>query len=101
MLLSNLQKKKKDPKQWFYYCAEYDFPAHSQCVLGKYPYIKFGSTFTFEYFHDHPLTFVPKTESSPPCDACGKTFDGLAIECTQCKFNVHKDRECLGSLYLS
>jgi hypothetical protein len=26
----------RDPKRWFYYCAECDFPAHSQCVLGEY-----------------------------------------------------------------
>ncbi|XP_059460275.1 uncharacterized protein LOC132189550 [Corylus avellana] len=63
-------EKERDPKQWFYYCAECNFSAHSECVLGKYPYIKFGSTFTSENKHEHPLTFVPKTKSSPPCDAC-------------------------------
>ncbi|XP_059460180.1 uncharacterized protein LOC132189459 [Corylus avellana] len=29
-------EKKRDPNQWFYYCAKCDFPAHSQCVLGIY-----------------------------------------------------------------
>ncbi|XP_059460241.1 uncharacterized protein LOC132189517 [Corylus avellana] len=29
-------EKERDPKRWFYYCAQCDFPAHSQCVLGKY-----------------------------------------------------------------
>ena len=72
-----------------------DFPAHRQCVLGKYPYIKFGRTYE-DKNHQHPITFVRKTESSPPCDACGKTFDGMALECTQCKFNVHGlNSECM------
>ncbi|XP_059460245.1 uncharacterized protein LOC132189520 [Corylus avellana] len=88
-------EKERDPKQWFYYCAECDFSAHSQCVLGKYPYIKFGSTFTDKFLHKHPFTFVPNTESSPPCDACGKTFNGVALECTQCKFNFHVNYDCL------
>ncbi|XP_059460249.1 uncharacterized protein LOC132189523 [Corylus avellana] len=89
-------EKERDPKQWFYYCAECDFSAHSQCVLGKYPYIKFGSTFfTYEFLHEHPFTFVPNTESSPPCAACGNTFDGLALECIQCKFNFHVNDDCL------
>jgi hypothetical protein len=29
-------KKERDPKRWFYYCAQCDFPAHSHCVLGEY-----------------------------------------------------------------
>ncbi|XP_059460246.1 protein VACUOLELESS GAMETOPHYTES-like [Corylus avellana] len=54
-------EKKRDPKQWFYYCTECDFPAHSQCVLGKYPCIKFGSTFTSKDYHWLPSNFVPET----------------------------------------
>ncbi|XP_059460243.1 uncharacterized protein LOC132189518 [Corylus avellana] len=27
-------EKERDPKRWFYYCAQCDFPADSQCVLG-------------------------------------------------------------------
>lgn len=89
-------EEKRDSNHWFYYCAECDFPAHTKCVLGKYPYIKFGSSFTSEDYHQHPLTFVPTNESSTPCVACGKTFDGMALDCTQCKFNVHDD--CLWKL---
>jgi hypothetical protein len=88
-------EQEMDPKYWFYYCTKCDFPAHRQCILGKYPYIKFGSTYE-DNNHWHPITFVRKTESSPPCDACGKTFDGMALECTQCKFNVHSmNSECM------
>ncbi|XP_059446467.1 uncharacterized protein LOC132178015 [Corylus avellana] len=63
-------EKERYPNHWFYYCAICDFSAHSECVLGKYPYVKFGSTFMVKNDHQHPLTFVPKTESSRPCDAC-------------------------------
>ncbi|XP_059460182.1 uncharacterized protein LOC132189461 [Corylus avellana] len=91
-------ERERDPNHWFYYCAECDFHAHPLCVLGKYPYIKFGSTIEVEVLHQHPLTFVSKIESSPPCDSCGKTFDGLAVECTQCKSNVHLDSSCIAKI---
>jgi hypothetical protein len=92
-------EKERDPKCWFYYCTECDFPAHPQCVFGKYPYIKFGKYASkFKGEHQHPLTFVRKTESSPPCDTCGKTFDGMALECTQCKFNVHCSYLCVSTI---
>jgi very-short-patch-repair endonuclease len=92
-------EKERDPKCWFYYCTECNFPAHPQCVFGKYPYIKFEKYASrFEGEHQHPLTFVPKTESSPPCDACGKTFNVLALECTQCKFNVHHSDSCVETI---
>jgi hypothetical protein len=89
-------EKERDPKQWFYYCAECDFSAHSQCVLGKYPCIKFGSAFTSEYYHKHPLIFFSKTESSLPCYWCGKTTsDGIGIKCTQCEYNWNFCHSCL------
>uniref|UniRef100_A0A7N2MUR1 DC1 domain-containing protein n=2 Tax=Quercus lobata TaxID=97700 RepID=A0A7N2MUR1_QUELO len=28
-------EEERDPKQWFYYCAECSFPAHHDCILGK------------------------------------------------------------------
>ncbi|XP_062163726.1 uncharacterized protein LOC133870582 [Alnus glutinosa] len=92
-------EKERDPKCWFYYCTECDFSAHPKCVFGKYSYFKFGKyAITFKDDHQHPLTFVPKTESSPPCDACGETFNGMALECSQCKFNVHHDYSCVGTI---
>ncbi|XP_062163723.1 uncharacterized protein LOC133870579 [Alnus glutinosa] len=90
-------EKERDPKSWFYYCTECDFPAHLQCVLGKYPHIKFGKN-TYASGHQHPFTFVPKTESSPPCDTCGQTFNGMALECTQCKLNVHHYDSCVEAI---
>ncbi|XP_059462655.1 uncharacterized protein LOC132191580 [Corylus avellana] len=82
-------EEERDLNHWFYYCAKCDFPAHRECVLGAYPYIKFGSTFKDDEYHQHPITFIRTTEYSPPCDACGMTFDGVALECAQCKFKVH------------
>ncbi|XP_059460272.1 uncharacterized protein LOC132189547 [Corylus avellana] len=91
-------ENERDPNCWFYYCEQCDFPAHLQCVLGKYPYVRFGNTCTSQDAHEHPLTFVPKTESSPPCDGCGENFDGMALECTKCKFNVHYLSSCLKNI---
>jgi hypothetical protein len=89
-------EKERDPKQWFYYCAECDFSAHSQCVLGIYPYIKFGSVFTSEDAHQHPLILFSKTESSLPCYYCDKTTsDGIGVKCTQCEYNRNFCHSCL------
>ncbi|KAL4616511.1 hypothetical protein ACB092_07G204200 [Castanea dentata] len=30
-------EEERDPKQWFYYCADCSFPAHSKCILGDDP----------------------------------------------------------------
>jgi hypothetical protein len=31
-------EKERDPKHWFYYCADLSFPAHPDCILGRFPY---------------------------------------------------------------
>jgi hypothetical protein len=51
-------EKERDPNHWFYYCATCDFPAHPKCVIGKYPFIKFESSFKNDKYHQHPVTFV-------------------------------------------
>ncbi|XP_062172659.1 uncharacterized protein LOC133878166 [Alnus glutinosa] len=87
-------EEERNPDHWFYYCAECNFTAHSQCIVGWDPYIKYGKTF-ITHLHQHLLTWVRKTKVSPPCDACGITFNGeLALNCTQCKFIVHWKRKC-------
>lgn len=102
-------EKERDSSHWFYYCAECDFSAHTVCILGKYPYIKFGSTYTNDA-HRHPLTFVRKMGvSSAPCDMCHRPFRGVAVECTscevshsgwggRCKLRVHPWGDCFKSL---
>ncbi|KAG2706701.1 hypothetical protein I3760_05G115800 [Carya illinoinensis] len=80
----------RDSRKWFYYCKGCDFAAHPDCVIGKYSRIKFGRTFARQEYHqDHPLAIVQKNEYSSPCDSCGTTFEGLAVACTECKFNSH------------
>lgn len=82
-------EEKRDRNHWFYYCKKCDFPCHPNCIVDKYRYIKFGKTYKDEV-HPHPLTIVQKTRRSSPCDSCGKPFDGVALECTQCKINIHR-----------
>ncbi|KAG6712592.1 hypothetical protein I3842_05G110800, partial [Carya illinoinensis] len=80
----------RDSRKWFYYCKGCDFAAHPDCVIDKYSRIKFGRTFARQEYHQHhPLAIVQKNEYSSPCDSCGTTFEGLAVACTQCKFNSH------------
>uniref|UniRef100_A0A7N2M1F9 DC1 domain-containing protein n=1 Tax=Quercus lobata TaxID=97700 RepID=A0A7N2M1F9_QUELO len=33
-------EEERDPKQWFYYCADCNFPAHLECILGEEPNVK-------------------------------------------------------------
>jgi hypothetical protein len=56
-------EEERKPNHWFYYCGQCDFSAHSQCELGKYPYIKFGRALP-NIDHEHPITFVQKTKYS-------------------------------------
>ncbi|KAE8681911.1 hypothetical protein F3Y22_tig00111298pilonHSYRG00067 [Hibiscus syriacus] len=38
----------RDPQKWFYHCGTCDNAMHIECVLGKYPFIKVGSKYTYE-----------------------------------------------------
>jgi hypothetical protein len=93
-------EEKRNPDHWFYHCTECNFTAHSQCIVGRHPYIKYGKTFMMNS-HRHPLTFVWATNVVPPCDACGKAFNGnLALNCSQCKVIIHQRWECMGNIFL-
>ncbi|XP_059430500.1 uncharacterized protein LOC132164097 [Corylus avellana] len=93
-------EEKRNPNHWFYYCIKCNFTAHPRCVVGRYPYIKYGRDFTWEN-HQHPLKFVRRTKSSHPCDLCGEIFDDdLALNCTQCKFIIHPWAKCTDKLLI-
>ncbi|KAG6702132.1 hypothetical protein I3842_07G019000 [Carya illinoinensis] len=82
---------KRDPKYWFYYCADCNYPAHLECILGKYPNLKFGKTFKYD-IHQHPLALVQKTFAQ--CSQCGNvSVEDLAYECAECNFIIH--RRCI------
>jgi hypothetical protein len=83
------EEEREHPDHWFYFCVKCKFTAHSRCVLGENPCINYGRTFT-DKDHEHPLTIVQKTKHSLPCDACGGSFHDVAVECTECKFNIHE-----------
>jgi hypothetical protein len=85
------EEERDNPDHWFYYCEKCKFTAHTRCLIGES--INYGRTFTHKD-HEHPLTIVQKTILCPPCDECGESFVDMAIECSQCKFNVH-DKFCL------
>ncbi|XP_059439545.1 uncharacterized protein LOC132172111 [Corylus avellana] len=83
--------KNRLPNRWFYYYPDDTLAAHPDCILGKYPYIKFGKTYTFD-IHEHPLTFVDKSKAEdphPPCDKCGDSCHDKTFECVKCNFNLH------------
>jgi hypothetical protein len=87
------EEERDHPDHWFYSCVKCKFTAHFRCVLGENPCINYGRTF-IDKDHEHPLTIVQKTKHSSPCDGCGKSFvDNMALECSQCKFNVHLTKD--------
>jgi hypothetical protein len=95
-------ERPRNPKHWFYYCEDLDFPAHPKCILGEYPNIKFGKTFTFD-IHEHPLAIVDKGKGENPfaiflkgkgahlpCNKCGDSSCWfLGYECVKCNFIIH------------
>ncbi|XP_059435587.1 uncharacterized protein LOC132168611 [Corylus avellana] len=80
----------RDPKHWFYYCGDIDFPAHPKCILGKNPLIKFGKTYKFDK-HEHRLAFVDNSSKSihPTCNECDVPCGDWTFECVKCNFNLH------------
>ena len=83
-------EEERDSKHWFYYCADCSYPAHPNCILGKYPNCMFGVAYTFEC-HPHPLIFIEEAKDHPECDSCGIPCKELIYQCAQCNFNRHYD----------
>ncbi|KAG7969973.1 hypothetical protein I3843_07G059500, partial [Carya illinoinensis] len=77
-------EEKRDPKCWFYYCADCSYPAHLECILGQYQNLKFGKTFKYD-IHQHPLALVQKTSRFLKCDNIANCID-LTYECAECNF---------------
>nr|XP_023883350.1 uncharacterized protein LOC111995663 [Quercus suber] len=75
-------EEERDPKHWFYYCANCDYPLHPKCILGKYPNIKFGSAYKFDC-HPHPLTLIEETKDYHKCSICRGTCTELFYQCAQ------------------
>ncbi|KAL0005900.1 hypothetical protein SO802_013461 [Lithocarpus litseifolius] len=36
------EEERRDSNYWFYYCEDCSYPAHPNCIIGKYPNYKFG-----------------------------------------------------------
>ena len=81
-------EEERNPKHWFYYCADCNYPAHPKCILGKYPNWKFGGAYTFDC-HPHPLIFIEKTKDHPLCNKCNESCEELIYQCAQCNFYMH------------
>ncbi|KAA0041595.1 DC1 domain-containing family protein [Cucumis melo var. makuwa] len=85
-------EEERNPNVCFYYCKTCHLMAHPDCILGEYPWLKYGSYET----HKHPLALVTEGKMNfADCDHCGKPCTGnLAYECRRCKFNVHAIGRC-------
>ncbi|GLU11038.1 hypothetical protein SLE2022_278100 [Rubroshorea leprosula] len=84
-------EENRDPKQWFYHCADCDVSAHPNCVLWKSPFVKLGKPFPIDD-HEHPVTLVKIDFYPPKCNKCGKPCrDDLSIQCTEpdCTYIFH------------
>ncbi|XP_041017140.1 uncharacterized protein LOC121259573 [Juglans microcarpa x Juglans regia] len=85
-------EEERDPRHWFYYCADCIYPIHPECILGKSPNIKPGKTYTIDN-HQHPLTFhVKKTYDDGRdfmCKVCVYPIEHFGYQCAECNFIVH------------
>ncbi|GLU11026.1 hypothetical protein SLE2022_277980 [Rubroshorea leprosula] len=81
----------RDPKQWFYHCADCDVSAHPKCLLWRSPFVKPGKPFRIDV-HEHLVTLVKIDFYPPKCNNCGKPCrDDLSIQCTKpdCTYIIH------------
>ncbi|XP_021295297.1 uncharacterized protein LOC110424916 [Herrania umbratica] len=87
-------KERRLPNHWFYRCSICNNSAHPKCALGKYPFIKDGSTLSHKN-HPHPLISVKKVSNlkSDECVECGDSCQDLALLCESCDYLAHF--ECL------
>ncbi|KAG7969070.1 hypothetical protein I3843_07G011600 [Carya illinoinensis] len=67
----------RDPKCRFYYCADCSYPAHPECILEKYPNLKYERTFKYN-IHQHPLALM---KNYPPSRTRGNSCNNLDFEC--------------------
>ncbi|XVF82181.1 hypothetical protein PTKIN_Ptkin16aG0024500 [Pterospermum kingtungense] len=85
------EKKRDHPTHWYYHCSTCDTSAHSECVLGRYPFFKDGITWPFyEYRHNHNLTFVRNVDGYPICDRCHKLCQDQTLKCSECNYFRHR-----------
>ncbi|MFQ6661551.1 hypothetical protein Gotur_029674 [Gossypium turneri] len=91
-LYCDLCEEEREPKDWFYYCADCDNSLHLNCAIGDLPYMKLGNRIKV-MGHRHLLTVVKNIWNCPPCKVCGEVCNGQALECkeSECNFTVHWD----------
>nr|XP_023911117.1 uncharacterized protein LOC112022720 [Quercus suber] len=77
------EQERRDSKYWFYYCEDCSYPAHPDCIIGKYPNYKFGGAYEFKHCHSHPLTFIEETKDCPKCNECNGSCEELIYQCAQ------------------
>ncbi|KAK5826568.1 uncharacterized protein LOC108485837 [Gossypium arboreum] len=85
-------EQERDPSLWYYSCSICDTSAHPKCVLGKFPFLKDGSTFSSnKHNHHHDLKFFKKVEGYPECSYCGKLSHEEILKCKEstCDYILH------------
>ncbi|TYI24008.1 hypothetical protein ES332_A06G204000v1 [Gossypium tomentosum] len=85
-------EQERDPRLWYYSCSNCDTSAHTECVLGQFPFLKDGSTFShYDHKHRHDLEFFRKAEGYPRCSYCGKLCQEEILKCKKstCNYIVH------------
>ncbi|XWS56363.1 hypothetical protein CRYUN_Cryun09bG0079600 [Craigia yunnanensis] len=86
--LCDICEGKRNPNHWYYCCSTCDNSVHPECVLGKYPFIKDGTTLRHPD-HPHKLSFVQEVDGYPKCTVCGKLCLDEALKCSACNFIIH------------
>ncbi|XP_039060942.1 uncharacterized protein LOC120205069 [Hibiscus syriacus] len=83
---------KRDPSLWYYCCSICDTSAHPDCILGEFPFLKDGITFSqYHYGHRHDVQFHRKAEDYPNCRLCGQRCRREILKCTEstCNYIAH------------
>ncbi|XWS08032.1 hypothetical protein CRYUN_Cryun41cG0042200 [Craigia yunnanensis] len=86
-------EEKRDSSHWYYYCSTCDNSAHTECVVGKYPFIKDGISWRYlHYGSGHNLIFVQKVDGYSECIICGKLGQDQTLKYSKC--NNFRHVEC-------
>ncbi|XP_039060939.1 uncharacterized protein LOC120205065 [Hibiscus syriacus] len=87
---------KRDRSLWYYCCSICDTSAHPDCILGEFPFLKYGITLSPRYWHTHrhDVQFHRKAEGYPNCLFCGQRCRREIVKCAESTCNYIAHFEC-------
>ncbi|XVF75632.1 hypothetical protein PTKIN_Ptkin13bG0202500 [Pterospermum kingtungense] len=89
--LCDVCEGKRDPNHCYYYCSICDNSVHPDCVLGKFPYLKDGTTWPYGPWQHHheSVSFVRMVDDYRYCIQFISYAKDEAFICSTCDYTIH------------